>query len=265
MLTGIDHIVIVVKHLDEASAAFESAGFTVTPGGSHPTGTHNALVPFADGSYLELIAIEKADLAKDHPWFKRMAGKEGFVTFAVGADSLDTELERLTSLGIATADRKDGGRLRPDGKQLKWQSATLATDPATFLPFLIQDVTDRTLRVPSGKHAGHKNGVKGTTGLTIVTSDNKEAMAAYGKMFSAPVAALDHGYEGIQQAWRFFVEEYWLDLIQPDDDTSPIGLYHKTFGDGIYQILLTVDRGPEFPPGRIDIPGLPDLHILTTN
>lgn len=265
MLTGIDHIVIAIHDLEKASAAFESAGFTVTPGGSHPTGTHNALIPFSDGSYLELIAIENPDLAKGHPWFERMGGKQGFVTFAVGADPLDDELERLAPLGITAVDRKDGARLRPDGQQLQWKSAALETDPATVLPFLIQDVTDRTLRVPTGQEAEHKNGVKGTTGLTIVTTSTQQAMGPYGKMFSAPIAALDHGYEGVQQAWRFFLQEYWLDLIQPTDETSPLADYHRTYGDGIYQIYLATETGPEFPPNRIDIPGLPELQILTTD
>ena len=265
MLTAIDHIVIAVNHLEEAIGAFDAAGFTVTVGGSHPTGTHNALIPFADGSYLELIAIEKPDLAKGHPWFERMGGKQGFVTFALAADPLDQELERLAALGIEAVDRKDGARVRPDGQQLQWKSAALQTDSPTFLPFLIQDVTDRAWRVPGGKDAEHRNGVLGTTGITIVTSSIQQDMVPYGKMFSAPVAALDHGYEGVQQSWRFFLQEYWIDLIQPQDDSSPLADYHRTFGDSIYQIYLSVGTGPEFPPGRIDIPGLPDLHILTTD
>lgn len=265
MLTGIDHIVIAVHDLDTASAAFASAGFTVTPGGAHPTGTHNALIPFADGSYLELIAIQDAALAKDHPWFEKMAGKQGYVTFAVGADPLDYELERLASLGIAAVDRKDGARLRPDGQQLAWQSAALQSDPPVVLPFLIQDVTDRSLRVPGGKEAEHKNGVTGTTGLTIVTTDVRIAMQPYGKMFSAPVAALDHGFEGHQQGWRSFVGAYWIDLVQPQDNSSPLAAYHQTFGDSIYQLFLTVDTGPEFPGTRLEVPGFPDVHLITTN
>lgn len=265
MLTGIDHIVIVVNDLKVASEQFETAGFTVTSGGSHPTGTYNALIPFQDGSYLELIAIEDAGLAKDHPWFTRMAGKEGFVTFAVGADPLDFELDRLSAQGIAAVDRKDGARARPDGQQLQWKSAALQSDPPVFLPFLIQDVTDRALRVPSGDAAEHKNGVTGTTGLTIVTGDVQQAMHPYGTMFSAPVAALDHGFEGIQQGWRYFIEEYWVDLIQPPAGDSPLAQYLATYGPGIYQLYLTVDIGPEFPPGRISVGGFPDLHILTTN
>lgn len=265
MLTGIDHILIVVNDLEAAGEQFETAGFTVTPGGSHPTGTHNALIPFQDGSYLELIAIEDAKLAKGHPWFERMAGKEGFVTFAVGADPLDYELERLDSRGITAVDRKDGARKRPDGQQLEWKSSALASDPPVFLPFLIQDVTDRALRVPSGDAAEHKNGAKGITGLTIVTENVEQAMTPYGQMLSAPVAALDHGFEGVQQGWRYFIEEYWVDLIQPPAGDSALSTFQKTYGDGIYQLYLTVDIGPEFPPGRIAIAGFPDLHILTSN
>jgi hypothetical protein len=265
MLTGIDHIVIAVNDLLAATAAFQQAGFSVTPGGSHPTGTHNVLIPFADGSYLELIAVEDADLAKDHPWFAKLAGKQGFATFALGADPLDYEVERLTALGIAPVDARDGARARPDGTQLQWKSVALAADPPVALPFLIQDVTPRSLRVPSGAAVEHKNGIKGTTGLTMVVGDLKTSTSAYGKMLGTPVAALDHGFEGVAQGWRVFAQEYWVDLIAPPAGESPLADYHQTYGDSIYQIYLTVDSGPEFPASRIDIPGFPDLHILTTN
>jgi hypothetical protein len=102
-------------------------------------------------------------------------------------------------------------------------------------------------------------------GVTIVTADSNAAMHTYGKIFGAPVAALDHGYEGVQQSWRCFVQEYWIDLIQPLDELSPVAGHHKTFGDGIYQIFLSTGAGPEFPANRIAIPGLPDVHILTTD
>lgn len=264
MLTGIDHIAIVVHDLAAAGTAFEQAGFTVTPGGSHPTGTHNALIPFADGTYLELIAVEKPDVAANHPWFQRMAGKQGFVTFAVAADPLDYELERLASCDITAVNQRDGARLRPDGQQLHWKSSDLASDPAVFLPFLIQDVTDRSLRVPKGKETKHKNGIKGTAGATIVTADLTTASAVYGKMFSAPVAALDHGFEGIQESWRVFAGQQWIDLVQPAEANSPLADHLTTYGAGIYQISLTVESGAEFPVHRIDIPDFPDLHILTT-
>src|SRR5262245_25569131 len=57
MPARLDHVVAVVSSLAEATRAFDAAGFTVTAGGRHDAiPTENALVAFADGSYLELLA-----------------------------------------------------------------------------------------------------------------------------------------------------------------------------------------------------------------
>lgn len=264
MLTAIDHIAIVVDALDAASAAFESTGFTVTPGGSHPAGTHYALIPFDDGSYLELIAIEDPAAGANHPWFQRMAGKQGFVSFAIAADPLDYELTRLAALGIGAANTRDGARMRPDRQMLQWKASDLVADPPVFLPFLIQDVTDRALRVPSGQAAAHRNGIRGITGLTVLVEELDAARSAYGKLFFAPVAALDHGFEGVQPGWRCSIGSQWIDLISSPSADSPLASYLATYGSGIYQISLTARSGPDVPPRRIDIPGLPDLHLLVT-
>ena len=54
---ALDHVVLVVSELPTAIRQFNQMGFTVTPGGVHAGGlTHNALVSFADGVYLELLA-----------------------------------------------------------------------------------------------------------------------------------------------------------------------------------------------------------------
>jgi hypothetical protein len=67
MANAIDHVVIVVRDLAQASADFAAAGFTVTPGGEHADGaTHNALIPFADGAYIELIAFKEPDRPSTH-------------------------------------------------------------------------------------------------------------------------------------------------------------------------------------------------------
>ena len=58
MPLSLDHIVILVDELEAAITHYEALGFTVQRGGTHADGaTHNALVGFADGSYLELIAF----------------------------------------------------------------------------------------------------------------------------------------------------------------------------------------------------------------
>ena len=67
MFQGIDHLVIAVNDLDQAANDYRQLGFTVVPGGKHPVGSHNALVAFEDGSYLEIIAFYREAL--DHRWW----------------------------------------------------------------------------------------------------------------------------------------------------------------------------------------------------
>jgi hypothetical protein len=56
MIQGIDHLVVVVKNLDQAAKDYQQLGFNVVPGGQHPVGSHNVLISFQDGSYIEIIA-----------------------------------------------------------------------------------------------------------------------------------------------------------------------------------------------------------------
>ena len=58
MIRALDHIVIVAQDLNVVIASYAAAGFTVAPGGTHADGaTHNALIVFADDTYIELIAF----------------------------------------------------------------------------------------------------------------------------------------------------------------------------------------------------------------
>src|SRR5690349_16737047 len=78
----IDHVVILVQDLDTASADYTDLGFTVVPGGEHTGGaTHNALIAFADGTYLELIAFKRP--SPEHIWWRYAATGEGLIDAAL--------------------------------------------------------------------------------------------------------------------------------------------------------------------------------------
>ena len=53
----IDHSVLAVPSLEDTRAIFEGLGFVVAPDARHPFGTENACVFFADGSFIEPLAI----------------------------------------------------------------------------------------------------------------------------------------------------------------------------------------------------------------
>ena len=72
MSLALDHIVIAVADLDRAMADYRALGFQVLPGGQHPGRTsHNALVVFADGAYLELIAWRAP--APEERWYRTLS------------------------------------------------------------------------------------------------------------------------------------------------------------------------------------------------
>jgi hypothetical protein len=92
----LDHVVLVVGELPPAIRQFNQMGFTVTPGGVHAGGlTHNALVSFTDGTYLELLATTSR--AKQSLLvLLRRTGLLGLYT------ARDTAIDRRFKRGIAT-------------------------------------------------------------------------------------------------------------------------------------------------------------------
>jgi catechol 2,3-dioxygenase-like lactoylglutathione lyase family enzyme len=175
MIHAIDHVVILVHDLATATNDYAALGFTVTPGGVHADGaTHNALVAFADGSYLELIAFRRA--APDHIWWRHTTNGEGLIDFALLPDAIDEDVAAARLRGLDMTGPFSGGRERPDGVRIAWKTARPATPD---LPFLCGDVTPRDLRVPTGAARLHPNGVTGIARVLVATRDLAVSAARY--------------------------------------------------------------------------------------
>jgi len=58
----IDHVVLSVRDLDTARERYNALGFNVSPVATHNFGTQNAIVPFANGTFLEPLAIGEDEL-----------------------------------------------------------------------------------------------------------------------------------------------------------------------------------------------------------
>lgn len=171
-----DHAVILVRDLQAAIADYQALGFNVFFGGEHAGGkTHNALIVFQDGAYLELLAptkpefIQQVDPADRSSFLFMFADGEGFGGYALLADNLAAETEAMQKRGLNVQMRTPGGRLRPDGQELRWRSAMIGS---TMTPFFIQDDTPRNLRVPDdSEKTAQANGVTGVVGIEIGTPD----------------------------------------------------------------------------------------------
>ena len=181
MLTRLDHLVVLVRNLDRAIRDYETLGFTVTPGGEHADGlTGNALIPFKDGSYLELVAFLNLDDPRDNVWGWRpfLSSGGGLIDYCVASDGLRADVRRLEDLGFDVEGPTDGGRRLPDGAEIRWRTARIHQD-GRVLPFLIEDLTPRSLRVPDGPPAEHPNGAVGISRLEVAVPDAEETARSF--------------------------------------------------------------------------------------
>lgn len=179
MIKGLDHVVILVKDLAQAMTDYTALGFTVLPGGEHSDGaSHNALVAFADGSYLEMIAFKKA--APGHRWWAKAtnaaSGGEGLIDFALLPTNIENDIAAARKRGLDYQGPFPGGRQRPDGQAVKWQTGQPLTPD---LPFLCGDITPRSLRVPSGPAWHHANGVTGIAAMVVLVENVAESSQRY--------------------------------------------------------------------------------------
>lgn len=186
MITGLDHIVVLVHSLDDAVRDYTALGFTVVPGGEHSDGrSHNALVSFADGSYLELIAFKGGVVPEDH-FFYRPGNSEGLVTYALLPDDIERTVREARSRGLDMGRPRPGGRERPDGTRIEWK---IAEPPTRDLPFLCADVTSRSMRVPGGDATRHLNGATGIADLFITVNNIDASEGRYEALLGEPPLA----------------------------------------------------------------------------
>jgi hypothetical protein len=187
VILQLDHVVLVALDLDRVVAEHRARGFTVTPGGEHVGGlSHNALVGFNDGSYLELIAFHDLEKARGkHSWAPVAERGGGWADFALSSDDLTADAAALGPLVVRPPE--DGGRARPDGVRIGWRVARLVAP----LPFLIQDTTKRGLRVPHGEQAVHGNGVKGIARVVLGAVDPSSVAGRYEALRSRGAPAVE--------------------------------------------------------------------------
>jgi catechol 2,3-dioxygenase-like lactoylglutathione lyase family enzyme len=258
MPLALDHIVIAVADLDRAMADYHALGFQVLPGGQHPGRTsHNALVVFADGAYLELIAWRAP--APDERWYRTLSAHgEGLVDYALLPADTAQALAEARARGLHTLTGPlDGGRLRPDGAQLRWQTARHATPD---VPFLCGDVTPRALRVPEGSVRQHPNGAQGVAEVTVAVHDLDATLARYRALLGtqADGAAATTTPEGIALA-RIPLGNVTLVLQSP----APSATAAPSAAQALRQRLATRGEGPCAFTLRSDLAPLPATPNLS--
>ena len=236
MVSGIDHLVVLVGDLEAAVVGYGKLGFTVTPGGEHADGlTRNALVPFADGTYLELVSFVDPTDTRDNVWgwrpFLQKGG--GLIDYCAASDDLAVDVRRLASAGFEVSGPDEGGRRLPDGTGIRWKTARVRQE-GRLMPFLIEDLTPRSLRVPGGKATEHSNGARGIARLHLAARDATKARASLAAHTGAgaPAAMPRLGRHG-------------LALVTPGDGAER---RLENLGPGPFAVELAADKDEALAP-----------------
>ena len=285
---SIDHVILVVSDLQVASQQFSQLGFTVIPGGVHSGGsTHNALVSFPDGTYLELLSTTRSARLKFLIMLKRLRllslyiGNDsainrrlttdlacgiGMADFCMCAGDIGKEISLLQARGEHFSVPSPGGRQRPDGQEISW----LTSVPRTLdLPFLIEDKTPRELRLPPVDDDYHKNGILGISGLAVIVSNLVDSMAHYRALLGDdPVSQAQYPQPGTQSS-EFQNNKRTITLLSPLPGNSalreplkfrparPVGVFFRALENGARDPLCLTylpDRGATLSRSKILFP-----------
>jgi hypothetical protein len=243
MLTGLDHLVVVVPDLARAMGRYTEMGFAVVPGGRHPGGSHNALIGLADGAYIELLAFEHPD--PGHRWWPlceraRQAGAV-LADFALGTNDLGADLNLLQAAGVPTDDPRPGSRVRPDGYAVQWRLATPQAGYTGVAPFLIQDVTPRDERVPAIRD--HPNGVTGVETLTVVTDDLTWVRRWFDGVLSRLLGRAKANPVTDPARIRLGIGRHVLEYVLPEGPNDPLGALLRARGPSPAGVTLRATIG----------------------
>lgn len=232
---ALDHAVIVVKNLDRAVDDYTKLGFDVVRGGVHPTGgTHNALIPMGDGTYIELIGFFRPN--PSHRWWSTYVNGGGLIDFCTGTDDIQKTTDAFRAAGVGMSDPQPNQRVRPDGVVLRW-TASSPTKSAIFqVPFLLQDITPRDERVPPAPPS-HPNGVVGIRKLTIAVKDVKPIRRWYSKIVGEPGAKVDRP-DLDARGVRFSVGGHEVELLAPKRSHGPLAEWLRSHPPSPYSITL---------------------------
>ena len=213
MPTGrsIDHVTLVVDHLDGAAERYQALGFTLTPRASHEDrmGTSNRLIQFEKENFIEILEVDRPQTVEDHafhanpPRFSFGAHHRFFVTkrngismLAFTGDDARADIATFRKRGIQTYAPFDFERQAklPDGSDVTVAfSLAFATSPN--LPeiafFVCQNRSSEYFWKPA--YQRHRNGARSIVAVYLVADDPEAHSGFLRNLFGGAVTPTTAG------------------------------------------------------------------------
>lgn len=230
MILGFDHAIYLVTEpdgLDAAAQRFAGLGFTITErddADRQTAATAQKLICFADGSYIEILAIRDVAARRRHRFASLLDGGDGWADTSVHTDDLATIAARLQHASLPLRGPLDHERRLASGEP--WGVRLIlprigAGHPA--LPFVIEDIAGRDLRIPTAGRR-HANGVTGTAGVSTSVRDLEVLRPGFEALFGPAMPAAPPLHDCLRSL-RYAVGPHWLDVIErPNAEEGMISL-----------------------------------------
>ncbi len=105
---GVDHFIVAVRDLRQASADYIKLGFDVTPGGRHPGGTQNAVARLGKHQYLELLSVYDESAPGGREIAEFLSRGEGAAGAGLETSSADQTAAHLRGRGLEVGGPRSG-------------------------------------------------------------------------------------------------------------------------------------------------------------
>ena len=178
-ITGIDHVIVGVRDLDEAAAGWQRLGFVCTPKGRHDTWpTANTCVMLA-GDYIEILGKAGPGNAMGLDAF--LAEREGLMGLSWATGDADAAFAAFRKAGLAGEPPQDLSRSLelPEGEvRLRFRLTHPTPDARLGLAgFACQHLTPEPMRRP--EWLAHPNTARRIRAVTVAVTDPAAVADAY--------------------------------------------------------------------------------------
>jgi catechol 2,3-dioxygenase-like lactoylglutathione lyase family enzyme len=211
-IVGLDHVVVAVRNLDAAEAAWARLGFTLSPRGTHSAhlGSGNHTIVFGE-DYIELLGILN-ETEHNKPTVAFLKDREGIERTAFTTDDAAAGVAELKARGLAgggplsfsrPVDLPNGAKGEAAFNIFTWP---LDEAPAGLRIFACQHLTRETVWIPELQK--HANGAQRLSRVEIVAQSPKDAAAQLSRLIDQPVEPAGDGFRVASGGHRAVFEFY---------------------------------------------------------
>jgi len=266
MLIALDHIIIGVNDLEQATEIFaEKLGLLASGGGMHPTGgTANRIIVIGD-TYLELITVREPAEAQQS-LLDRLAKDDGYLNFVLTSNDIEADSAAMRRRGVAIIGPNPGQLNAATGRSRAWSRTDVQQpDLAQHYPFLIQhdsSGTERRFRLAGWTEPPvHPLGASKVLSATIAVDDLAEATPRFQGIYGLQPS---EAFTSDVDSWAAMLTAFFIpESLQSFELAEPLPLalntndaqlntellpeagalvrYLQTFGESLCRITLGVE------------------------